>query len=80
MARAEPVVSPLEEEVRHAGDAMMLLISRSTWDLLQKQGHAEKVEPGTILSKAITEYIEAHGSEEAKTYLTRLGEASRAAR
>lgn len=78
MARPEPIVTPLEKEVAHAGDAMMLLISRSTWEVLRSQAQAEGVEPATVLSRAITEYIEAHGSDAVKGYLTRLGEVNRA--
>lgn len=51
---------------------MMLLISRSVWDVLQRQAVSEGTEPGTVLSKAISEYISAHGSEDAKAYLQAL--------
>ncbi len=81
MVRAQAVVSPLDEEVAHAGDALMLLISRSVWDVCLRQAKAEGVEPGTILSKAVTQYMDAHGSEDVKAYLATLtAEARRASR
>ncbi len=63
----------------HAGDAMMMLISRSVWDVLQRQALAEQTEPGTVLSKAISGYISAHGSDDAKSYLMALERESRRA-
>lgn len=77
MVKAIAVSDPMNEEVSRAGDAMMLLISRSTWEVLKKQSVSEDCEPGAILSKALSDYIENHGSAEAKSYLARLGGARR---
>lgn len=73
MARAEAIIpGPVEQELDNAGDAMMMLISRSVWEVLKRQAVSENVEPGTVLSKAISEYVAAHGSKDAKEYLLSL--------
>jgi hypothetical protein len=73
MARAEAIIpGPVEQELENAGDAMMMLISRSVWEVLKRQAVAENVEPGTILSKAISEYVSAHGSDDVKKYILSL--------
>lgn len=80
MARAVAVPpDPLEEEIEHAGDAMMMLVSRSVWDTLCLQAKAEGVHPGTVLSRALSGYISTHGSEEARGFLTQLGKEARRA-
>jgi len=60
---------------------MMLLISRSVWEVLHRQAVSEGCEPGSILSKAISAYIDAYGSDEARAYVKALEqEAAHAAR
>lgn len=76
-AHAQGHPSQAEEDIRNAGEAMMLLISRSTWEVLLRQGAAEGLTPGAVLSKAIHEYMERHGSQEAVNYLHAVAEASR---
>jgi len=79
VARAQAVIDPLEEEIAHAGDAMMMLVSRSVWDTLRLQATSEGVEPGAVLSRALSEYITHHGSDEARTFLAKLAQEVRRA-
>ena len=74
MARPELVTTELEQEITRAGDAVMLLIARSVWEVLQKQAAAEGGEPGAVLSKALAEYVERRGGEDARQYLATLKE------
>jgi hypothetical protein len=76
-AHAHGQASQVEEDIRDAGEAMMLLITRSTWETLLRQGAAEGIAPGEVLSRAIHEYMERHGSPEAVRYLRTVAEASR---
>lgn len=77
MAKAQSVETPLEREVSRGGDAMMMLISRSVWDVLGLQAVAEGCEPGDVLSKAVSDYIERHGSDEVREYMVKLKEEAR---
>jgi len=73
MARAEAKeTSEFEDRVTHAGDAMMLLISRSVHEVLQIQSRGEGSTPGTVLSRALSDYVEKHGTAEAKLYMRQL--------
>lgn len=58
-----------EDDIRDAGEAMILLITRSTWETLLRQGAAEGIGPGEVLGKALRMYLEQHGSPEAVRYL-----------
>lgn len=60
---------PWAETIREAGDAMIMLITRSTWETLLLQGAAEGVTPGQVLDKALRAYLEEHGSKKAVEYL-----------
>lgn len=67
--------SQVEADIAAAGEAMMLLITRSTWETLLIQGRAEGLGPGEVLSKAIRLYLESHGSPEAVQYLNAVAAA-----
>lgn len=78
MARAEAKeTTPTEDAISNAGDAMMLLISRSVWEVLQLQSRGEEATPGAVLSVALSEYVEKHGTAEAKLYMRQLEEHNR---
>jgi hypothetical protein len=74
MARAE-AVEPEEgipAIVERAGEAMILIIPRAMWETLVLQGQAENLPPGRVLDKALREYLEKHGCQEAVDYLFRV--------
>jgi len=58
---------------------MMMLISRSVWDVLGLQAVDEKCEPGDILSRAVSDYIERNGSDQVKEYMAKLRQEARRA-
>jgi hypothetical protein len=63
-------VDPIDNEtISAAGDAMMMLITRSTWETLLRQGAAEGIGPGQVIDKALRFYLEEHGSAEVVEYL-----------
>jgi hypothetical protein len=64
--------SQAEEDIDSAGEAMLLLITRSTWETLLRQGAAEGIGPGEVLNKALRSYLEQHGSEEVVRYLNKV--------
>lgn len=65
-------LSPGEDEVARAGDAMLMLISRAMWETLLIQGRAEGLGPAQVLDRALRRYLEEHGSSEAVAYLHRV--------
>ncbi len=81
MAKAEAVEQPehtfVEVELERSGDAMIMLIPRSMWETLLKQGNAEGIGPAQVLDKALWGYLEAKGSPEAVAYLHAVAERSR---
>lgn len=74
MATPEPVD---DDEIAAAGDAMIMLITRSTWETLCRQGAAEGTTAGIVLQKAIANYLRDHGSEDAMGYLRQVAEGYR---
>ncbi len=67
--QAQAVDSEAQEMIREAGDAMMLLITRSTWETLVRQGAAEGKTPGEVLGAALRFYLEEHGAPGVVEYL-----------
>lgn len=62
--KAAPVTQPGD-----AGEVMVLLITRSTWETLVQQGAHEGISPGAVLNKALTEYIGKYGGDGVVEYL-----------
>lgn len=71
MARAEAIEQEknFPDIIEQAGNAMLLLITRSTWETLILQGRSEGLSPGQVLDKALRQYLEQHGCQEAVDYL-----------
>jgi len=67
----------VSEIIRHAGDAMVLVITRAMWETLLLQAKAENLTPGRILDKALRGYLEEHGCKEAVDYLFLVAEGRR---
>jgi hypothetical protein len=76
MAQAEAVEQEkiFPDIIENAGNAMLLLITRSLWETLILQGRAENLSPGRVLDKALREYLEKHGCQEAVDYLFSIAE------
>jgi hypothetical protein len=77
MARAEPAESKEESDLAGSGDAMMLLINRALWDVISHQAEEEGRRPGEVLSAAISQYIDSHGSESSKSLMRIIKEFKR---
>lgn len=65
-------LSPAEEDIARAGDAMLMLIPRAMWETLLIQGRSEGLGPAQVLDRALRRYLEEHGSREAVAYLNRV--------
>lgn len=63
-----------QSDIERAGEAMLLLITRSTYETLARQAEAEGTTPGVVLQKAIAEYLGKHGSEDVLGYLRQVAE------
>lgn len=64
--------TPGEEMIEGAGDAMLLMVSRSMVETLNRQALSEGVSMGRVLDKAMRAYLKEHGSPEAVAYLIAL--------
>lgn len=61
--------SEISEVLQHAGDGMILLITRALWHTLVLQAQSEGITPGAVLDRAMKEYLERHGCQEAVDFL-----------
>jgi len=53
-------------------EAMVLMIPGYLWNVLVRQAKAEGSNPGVVFSKALTNYLQEHGSPDAVEYLWSL--------
>lgn len=74
MAKATASILSDEEERGEALDqeGMILMVPGYLWNVLLKQAKAEGTTPGTVFSKALQEYLEKHGEQEAVDHLWSL--------
>ena len=61
MARA---TSTKQSHHDDSSGVMLLAIDGTLWELLALQAEYEKITPGSVLSKAVGEYLQRHGTEE----------------
>jgi hypothetical protein len=71
MAKAKAIHSNTDI-LEEAGECMMVLLPKGLWNTIIMQGEHEGTSPGLVLAKALKEYLDKNGSEEAKVYINSI--------
>jgi len=57
------------EQVKQAGEAMLMMIPRALWEVLLLQAEHDHITPGAVLDRAVRGYLEREGDPRALEYL-----------